>query len=677
MVSDYTKLKKKVLDLYSQFDTLMISVKNGKETIFDKTLPAIESKAESIRNDEFKLMVVGEASSGKSSFINAYLGKEILPVDVLQCTSAIVEIVYGESYQLIVTYANGKSSVITKEDEIIKQLKGNAAISDEFRDIPVSLIDAELLIKKKGDKILNREIDTLLEWVEGDRPKSMTKKEYEQKIKKYIAERQPKWEEIVEKLVIQYPFEDMDLKGIKIIDTPGVNAVGRVGDVTTSHIQNANAVMFLKPIVGGVPDTKSFKNFLEHNSNDRTKSAMFFIMTRAANEIEQNRNRIYDEVVRQFSNIDEKQIILIDSKAEIYYNMFKDLTSDEIDEKVSMLEEKGIADDFLSLALYRARGKKEVFLETLKKISNFDLIDSSLNQFAHNAQYIALNDFLANMIAVIKKVKNKIKEDIDLYKLDIKDPVELRKLLNDKKEELNSLSNKLHRTVNQISSKYMDLGGEIETVAEAEIKAYKEEIAEINESSMTSVDKLKDATFRKIDRYVELERELQKKVIAECDEALIAFSNKSSINFEVIKPNFTQEDFEKLSNEIRASDVSYDVEHFTTGVTFKKTDSRPVFSQTMYFNAVKKNIEGRLDNIKSRTIKDLHKFVNQVTNLYIEELGKNRKIVQDEYNEIAQAQRTTEELQGLVDSLSEKLIEVDRISDMMDSIKGGVENCLK
>ncbi|WP_367400445.1 dynamin family protein [Brachyspira aalborgi] len=37
-------------------------------------------------------MVIGKAKSGKSTFINAYLKKEVLPMDVRQCTSSIIKI---------------------------------------------------------------------------------------------------------------------------------------------------------------------------------------------------------------------------------------------------------------------------------------------------------------------------------------------------------------------------------------------------------------------------------------------------------------------------------------------------------------------------------------------------------------------------------------------------------
>ena len=57
--------------------------KSGGEgpATYDSTLNKLRKDIESIRKDVFRLMVVGEAKSGKSTFIIAYLGIEILPMN--------------------------------------------------------------------------------------------------------------------------------------------------------------------------------------------------------------------------------------------------------------------------------------------------------------------------------------------------------------------------------------------------------------------------------------------------------------------------------------------------------------------------------------------------------------------------------------------------------------------
>lgn len=124
--------------------------------------------------------------------------------------------------------------------------------------------------------------------------------EYEARIRRYIKERQPVWRSIVKKIEIAYPFEDADLKNIEIVDTPGVNADNRLGDITNKNIEDANAVMFLKPITGAALEASSFRRFLQTKSADQNKEAMFLLLTRAANETKVNVTRIYEEALLQF-----------------------------------------------------------------------------------------------------------------------------------------------------------------------------------------------------------------------------------------------------------------------------------------------------------------------------------------------------------------------------------------
>ena len=134
-------------------------------TVNETSLIALQNQAKNIRDDKFLLMVVGEAKSGKSTFINAYLGKEILPMDVKQCTSAIVEIRYGEKFILTATYADDR--VVTYEDEeaIKKFLIENASLDDEYRDIPVPTINIEILMKKCGKMPRDYEIKELMQGI--------------------------------------------------------------------------------------------------------------------------------------------------------------------------------------------------------------------------------------------------------------------------------------------------------------------------------------------------------------------------------------------------------------------------------------------------------------------------------------------------------------------------------
>lgn len=221
MIMDYKQVKADVLKQYDAVMPVIKEIKGDSETTFDTPLAQLQRDVENIRNDIFRLMIVGEAKSGKSTFINAYLGKEILPMDVKQCTSAIVEIRYGKNYVLKATYADDRVKTFTEEYEIEKFLRENAALDDEYRDIPVGTINLQLIIPNRGKCICRSEINELLRMIADDNLYKLPQNVYNQKVLNYINAKNLRWQDLVKKIEIKYPFEDEDLKGIQIVDTPG------------------------------------------------------------------------------------------------------------------------------------------------------------------------------------------------------------------------------------------------------------------------------------------------------------------------------------------------------------------------------------------------------------------------------------------------------------------------
>ena len=131
MITSYKKAKDDILQFYDEF---LGVVRKAEFPDDDTSLKALKLQAEKIQEDKFCLMIAGEAKSGKSTFINAYLGTEILPMDVRQCTSSVVEIKYGAEFVLNATYADGRTQKVSGEKDITAFLTTNAALDDEYRD---------------------------------------------------------------------------------------------------------------------------------------------------------------------------------------------------------------------------------------------------------------------------------------------------------------------------------------------------------------------------------------------------------------------------------------------------------------------------------------------------------------------------------------------------------------
>lgn len=422
MITNYKQIKEEVLEMYQEFLAIVSEVKFPLD---NKSMIALKNQAENIRKDKFLLMIAGEAKSGKSTFINAFLGQEILPMDVKQCTSAIVEIKYGEYFTLTATYAGGRTKKLVGEKNIKEFLLKNAALNDDYREIPVTTINNEVLIKYKG-KIPERVIADLINGVQSENIYGLSNTEYAKKIRSYITKNKDNWADIVTKMVITYPFEDESLKGIQIIDSPGVNAQGRVGDITNEYIENANAIMFLKPITGAALESTSFRNFLDSKSVERNGNALFLILTRAANENPENLERLQHEALKLYGNtINTSQIIAVDSKVELFINKISNMTVDEIESYLVELDAKGRLDAFITPPRSMRILNKEKYIEFLGTKSYFSAVDHALNIFGRKTHYLALSELLGRMLKVYKRIQDDLEEQIKFNQLKAKDPTEL------------------------------------------------------------------------------------------------------------------------------------------------------------------------------------------------------------------------------------------------------------
>lgn len=80
-------------------------------------LAQIRKEQELIRTRKFRVAVVGEFRRGKSTFVNALLGREILPTDALPTTATLNRITYGAVPKAYLCYRDGR-----REDVRIEEL---------------------------------------------------------------------------------------------------------------------------------------------------------------------------------------------------------------------------------------------------------------------------------------------------------------------------------------------------------------------------------------------------------------------------------------------------------------------------------------------------------------------------------------------------------------------------
>jgi GTPase SAR1 family protein len=102
--SSFVDYKKVVLTLVTDLEKLRDFSQKLK---LDKSVALIDEVLKRIKADSFTVAVVGEFKRGKSTFINALLGKEILPSDILPCSATLNRVKYGMSPRVKVLFKDG------------------------------------------------------------------------------------------------------------------------------------------------------------------------------------------------------------------------------------------------------------------------------------------------------------------------------------------------------------------------------------------------------------------------------------------------------------------------------------------------------------------------------------------------------------------------------------------
>lgn len=158
----------------------------------------------------FRLMVVGEFSAGKSTFINALLGEDVLPAYPIPTTAFINEVRYGEQKRALLHFLNPLPEIANLDG-----IPGVRAYAQQFSGRPIPPMEIAVDEVEKYAAI----------------PMDMDQDE---------ANRSTPFE----KLELFWPLEYLK-NGIEIIDSPGLNEAPHRTVITNGYIRNADVVLFL------------------------------------------------------------------------------------------------------------------------------------------------------------------------------------------------------------------------------------------------------------------------------------------------------------------------------------------------------------------------------------------------------------------------------------------------
>lgn len=627
-------------------------------------------------------MILGEAKSGKSTFINAYLGVEVVPMDVRQCTSAIIKIRRGNKFELVAKSAAGGKTVITGFDKIREFLKSHAAISDKYRNIPITTINNELLIKYKGKKIPNQIMSSFLEEEAKDNIFNMNIDEYNDLIREYVADNAANWGGIITEIDIIYTLPE-EMQGITIIDSPGVGAGGNVGSIAEEYISHANAIIFVKSLSGQALESSSFMNFLRNNCTNRKKESLFLVLTGKSNLQGSEFASLREQAIDMYQNdIKPEKIICVDSKIQLFLNKCRELgTEEKIDEFFDQLDEAGNDFDPASKRWLKAKGDITKFEESMKELSNFNSVQAAIEKFARVANYLQLIEFLENLEKECLRYKEIYSDALKVAEENVDDPVALEDRISEKKNEIAEVYSKIRDGIEEIYNKYIDpINGEgvIENEAYKKQEEYVgklENFCRLPESQITDTtfNSMKKMTLDAIDDTKVFRREMANRVIEECNHKLIQYTDDPSrIPAEAYTPNFTESDFDSIDDEAREKTSGY--EEVEEGVTFKSVDRVPYHHLKEHVKLVADSIYKRLDGIIDKMKDNVINYVNNCREIYTEKLTEHKIELEAEYDKLLKARESNEKIMAQVEELKKKVAGVEIQLKGITALKEGLKN---
>ncbi|MBR4838782.1 MAG: dynamin family protein [Bacteroidales bacterium] len=412
---------------------------------------SIERLAKPFLKGYFTLAIVGKVSSGKSTFINALLGcKDLLPTGHDQTTCGVTYIEYGDSPEVTITFGDGHKVVI--KDDISGKIKPHVAIPEKYHHLPVNNIDDMILGGFNFNKIW--EVRKQLE--EETLCPSIDKK----LLKEYVDHRKKK--DIAVEVHMKYPFNE-ELKGWRVIDTPGIGAIGGIETRTRKLLatqkedgsREVDAIIFLQDGSQTLDQTDSKKFVKEQldNFTEADKNRLFYVLTHSSSSDFLNHKESKISFINQNYGDKIKCLTFADSLLYIFLN---ELDGSDVDLKYYDDFEKpedwaNDEWDVIMGILFNARRhlKKagdtfnhDTMLRTIQDWAHFDDLKTEINHFVKNEKEKTLLKLVSLIASDYLSFRDQLARDKKLVDGDLKTINTEINAVEEKRKEYNVLAQK-------------------------------------------------------------------------------------------------------------------------------------------------------------------------------------------------------------------------------------------
>ncbi len=186
----------------------------------EREIEDLTAASRNLSQGVFRLLVLGDMKRGKSTFLNALIGENLLPSDVNPCTALLTILKYGPEKQVTIHFNDGKSP----------QRIDFAGFKQRYTIAPEEA------------------------------------KQLEQQQQQAFPD--------VSHAVVEYPLELLQ-KGVEIVDSPGLNDTEARNELSLGYITNCHAILFV--LRATQPCTLAERRYLENYIKGRGLSIFFLV----------------------------------------------------------------------------------------------------------------------------------------------------------------------------------------------------------------------------------------------------------------------------------------------------------------------------------------------------------------------------------------------------------------
>ena len=159
-LQSFKELNKKLVEIAAKL--LSISQDCQKQNILSQ---AITDEAcqllGKLQSQEFRIVVIGEFSQGKSTLLNALLGIEIQPVRAIPCSGVVTILRYGKQQRVTCRYKDGQEEEISPDQyQEMASISEQAALSNIAEELSKSKI-AEIIFEHPSLELCQHQVSII------------------------------------------------------------------------------------------------------------------------------------------------------------------------------------------------------------------------------------------------------------------------------------------------------------------------------------------------------------------------------------------------------------------------------------------------------------------------------------------------------------------------------------